>query len=256
MSRIYFHSEHGEAEVYGPERHMAGHICMTLLTAALGADTDGFFGEEPHPLAKLLPDDCYLHKDHGQRFMSAFRTWFRTAGEDERFKTPNGEGVSPFVASLNTAWVMGSDPVKLMARLHGQCEMHAYVEGPNRAWLAEIIERGRAAGIMRAKMGWESVVELLRSRDDGPVVTSYSVTDSFPNRYVAAIPEAVDPADVEGDRWYDLPASTRWAYAVEGLRAGKAGSGLEMKPGDWDSFYFDNGINGFQLREWVSPVEG
>jgi hypothetical protein len=252
VSRIYFHSLQEDAEVLGPERHMAGHICMDLLTVAIGADSDGWYSEEPHPLAKLVPDGHYLHGYRGAQFGSSFRTWFRVAGEGDRFKTPGGEGVSPFICALNTAWVMGSDPVKLMARLHGQCEIHAYVEGPNRAWLADIIERGREVGIMRAEMGWESVIELLRARDDGPVVTSYSVCDQFPNRHVAALPEAVDPADPDGDRWYDLPAAARWASAVEGLRAGNAGRGLEMKPDNWADYSFGDGVNGFQLRELVS----
>jgi hypothetical protein len=255
MSRIYFHSLQEDAEVYGPERHMAGHICMDLLSVALGADGDTWFSEEPNPLVKLVPDGHYLHGYRGAQFMSSFRTWFRVAGENERFKTPDGEGVSPFECALNTAAVMGSDPVKLMARLHGQCELHAYVEGPNRAWLAAIIERGRAVGIFRAEMGWESVIELLRARDDGPVVTSYSVCDQFPNRYVAAMPEATDPNDPENERFYSLPESAQWAYAVEGLRSGKAGRGLEMTPENWDSFYFGSGVNGFQLREWINKSE-
>ncbi|GAA4304598.1 hypothetical protein GCM10023178_11830 [Actinomadura luteofluorescens] len=37
--------------------------------------------------------------------------------------------------------------MRFLARLHAQCELHGYVEGPNRAWLADVIDQGPAAGV-------------------------------------------------------------------------------------------------------------
>jgi hypothetical protein len=139
-----------------------------------------------------------------------------------------------------------------MARLHGQCELHAYVEGANRAWLADIIERGRETDVLRPQMKWEQVAEFLRSRDDCPVVTSYSVCDQFPNRHVAGWVAPMSKYEDTGeeyedtDAWYDLPEAERWQRAMDGLRA--QGNGLELKPDNWNTFHFRDGVNGFQLR--------
>jgi hypothetical protein len=75
--------------------------------------------------------------------------------------------------ALNTALAMGSDPVRLATKLTGWD--HVYVEGPNREWLARVVEVGREAGCFRAGMGWQQVVAFLRERDDSPVYTWHSV---------------------------------------------------------------------------------
>jgi hypothetical protein len=172
------------------------------------------------------------------QFISAFSTFLSVGTE------PFGliAKATPFDAALNTACAIGNDQVRLMARLHGQCEVHAFVVGQNRAWLAAIIRRGRETGVFRADQGWESVAELLASRDDCPVVTSYSVTRQFPNPEIAGW---VDDEDGEG--FYRLSDAERWRRALEGLTA--AGGGLEMKPEDWSQFYFGDGVNGFHIAE-------
>ena len=62
-------------------------------------------------------------------------------------------------------------------------------------------------------MGWEGAIELLRSTDQGEVVTSYSVCDQFPNVYIADWED-----DNHGDDWYDLPHEERWSMAIVKLR--------------------------------------
>jgi len=87
-----------------------------------------------------------------------------------------------------------------------------------------IIEDGRESAILRPDQGWESVVAFLRQRTDEPVVTYYSVTDSFPNRYIA---DGVGDDGAEGS-WYDLLKEEKWRTTMEGLR--RTGAGLEMRP--------------------------
>jgi hypothetical protein len=133
----------------------------------------------------------------------------------------NGELLSNLSLVLNTVLVVGNDPLCLYARLHGQCEIHAYVEGPNRTWLANVIRDGLEYGVYRPEAGWESVVTLLRNREDEPVVTSYSICESFPNRDVADwVPpgEANEDDDAHEDAWYDLDADERWRLAMTALR--------------------------------------
>jgi hypothetical protein len=182
--------------------------------------------------------------------------------------------------ALNTALVAGSPAIQLAAKLDSWCESHAWVDGPDRAWLADIIDDGLRAGIFRrgfwfpsevrgpkdnwSDQGWGEVLELLRSRDDEPVVTSYSVCESFPNAGVAgwkpppmpagwrpgwAATDGIHeweamPADEQrdyyretaGDGWYDLPDEEQWARALAGLKANSPW--LQLTPESLGEQYF------------------
>ena len=193
-----------------------------------------------------------------------------------------GRRIALFDLMLNTAARVGSDAVKLAARLHGQCELHAWVDGPDRKWLAEIIASGREAGVFRDvnaitgyaekfpaddSLDWEGVIALLKWRDDEPVVTSYSVCDSFMSTACAEwegpppsrLPKpswltsdtwdpANDPEDAEYGRqeaWDQLPTAVKWRVGMRWLRARKGG--LQLKPDDWGSFYFGHGLSALDL---------
>lgn len=243
MSAIYFHSEHGTERVSGRERAAMGVLCQKLLVVAMGADDEYELSSQPSPLRHLLPPDLYVSQigpdvNNGREFMRSLRTWLHVGHGEIGTK----ERTDPFTAALNTACRMGGDALKLVARLHGQCEVHAYVEGTHRVWLADIIEGARELRVLRDGMGWEAVIALLRGREDGAVVTSYSVCQQFPNSNVAGWKD-----DEDGDGFWKLPDSQRWALAIEGLRS--SGGGLEMTPDNWDEFYFGEGVDGFRLRD-------
>lgn len=230
MGKVYFHSPSGEVLLRGSERHHAGHIVNELACAAISLDC------VDDPILHLLPPDCYLRNgERGHHFKEDFRTWMLVGEKD--FHLPGGKRVSTFIVSLNTALVMGSRPVKLLARLHGQCEIHTWVDGQNRAWLAGIIEEGRKSGIFRADQGWEEVVEFLRQRDDEAVVTSYSVCEQFPTT-----PESWEYREAEEDyfgpdgrAWYDMSREEQWKVSMDELRERQA---LELEPESFDDFWF------------------
>lgn len=249
MSRIYFHSEHGEGEVYGAERAYMGSLCGDLFVMSLGIDHDHDSPHSPSPLRRILNPGHYAATLNytGRQFAQTLSTALHV-GMDGPVLIVDGKPIDTFAAALNTAYVMGSDAVKLAARLHGQCELHAYVEGPNRAWLAGIIERGLETAVLRPSMKWEEVAAFLRSRDDCPVVTSYSVCEQFPNARAAGWEPPVDEesGEPDWDAWDDIAQAERWQLAMQGLREG--GAGLELKPDNWQTFYFGDGANGFQLR--------
>jgi hypothetical protein len=159
-----------------------------------------------------------------RQLVSALQTSLRVQGLDlevagVKLRTAN--------IDLNTALIAGSDPVALAAKIHGWCESHCWIEGPDREWLAEIIDEGVENGLFRrgfwyadtpdgpkdkwSSQGWEEVLTLLRSRDDEPVVLSYSVSERFPNEYIAGW-------DGPEDSWYDLPDAEQWERALTGLR--------------------------------------
>ena len=150
----------------------------------------------------------------------------------------------------NTALRAGPDAVKLAARLHGHCEVHCWCEGGDRRWLAGIISEGRRPGGPLASgpgslIRWEPVKEFLCSRDDEPVVLSWSNGGEFPDDYYAEAgwepPSDGDPADA----WLDLPDEDRWRIAMRILRDRRPG--LRIEPGTWNDFAFGHGLSAVDI---------
>jgi hypothetical protein len=258
MSRIYFHSEHGsdDAELRGSERAYMGHICSGLLLQAINLHDEYIRDDGQHWLTSLFPAGHYVRGYRGAYQLQNMRTAI-SVGFDLSFTLPDGRRAGPFTLALNTALRVGSDPIKLMARLHGQCEVHAWVDGPNRAWLADIIDQGRAINLYRADAGWESVAAFLRERDECPVVTSYSVCDGFPNRLAGRDGGWLPAGDDEnGDEWYSLDDAERWRFALAGLKAKDEGCtyGLEMRPDNWAAYYVGSGVSGYDLATLASEL--
>ena len=164
----------------------------------------------------------YLHQTDPlqPRWMDAFRTTLSHG--DIELLAYQGQLVPSFDLQLNTVLAVGNDPLCLFAKLHAQCEIYAWVEGEHRSWMADVIEQGQQCGLYRSGAGWDDVVKLLRLSSNGSVVTSYSVTDSFPNSYVAnwQAPAGED-GEPDDDAWYELPDGERWDLAMSGLRASR-----------------------------------
>jgi hypothetical protein len=235
MSRIYFHTQHeGEAELLGSERAhmgvMVSHLAASFLPefsdpevfAAMTPEAQRTYATDTYPNG-VKADPVTLEK-HGPLLNKDYLRSSFSVGLERCLFQREGTPLETFSLQLNTALALGSDPLCLFARLHAQCEIHAWVEGPDRAWLADVIQQGLDAGLCRDGMGWDKVQELLRSGSEHPVVTSYSVTDGFPNQYVAGW---VGPRDDEGetlneDAWYDDNTDDeRWDLAMAGLRQQK-----------------------------------
>lgn len=259
MSRIYFHSETNESEVRGSERAYAAHLCNEMFLTAIGIseyDTP----EHPHVLRKIVAPNHYSLRKQGKRFEESLRIAL-SVNAFAPVLIVNSNPVDVFSAQLNTALIMGSDEIKLGARLNGQCEIHAYIEGKNRGWFANLIDSGRAIGILRSDVGWESVMAHLRERDDEPIVTSYSVCDQFPNAGASGWkPTRIyEDGEADWDEYYDIPDAERWAMGMKALRSSPL---MEMKPDNWNSYFFGDGATGFtllakaiELSKTSTPVE-
>lgn len=258
VSRIYFHAEDADAEVRGAERAHCGVLVSDIFLMALHikypSDVDRYL--------PFLPPDCYVRTAHDHHRTASLSAWL-TVGSSPL--TVDGEQWDTFRLALNTAVACGG-PLRLAAYIHGQCEIHGWVDGHNRSWLADQIEEARAANIFRSDMGWESVVTLLRSSDEGPVVTSYSVCDGFPNPGICKdaglwapgpghqgvyseetypdYPDSWGKPWWDGDEWYELPDDERWSMGVRALRV----SAPEWSPSGWGRL-FGNGKSGWDLAE-------
>lgn len=302
MSRVYFHTQHATAELRGSERAHLGSL-VNDLTAGFLRST---YSQDVEQLLALVKPGHWLHRVD-RKAPGWLRPWAEsftmalTGSLSGEFLQWKGRDIDPFSVCLNTALRYGSDPVRLAARIHGQCEIHAWVDGKNRAWLADLMQQGLDEQVYRAGIwyvdracegspakqpdrkwsdqGWGEVMALLRSRDDGPVVMSYSVCDSFPNRLAARwelppMPEGWLPsymASDEGraewerdyptreereeryrqdpdDLWYSLPDGERWRLGMEGLRA--TDGGLEVSPDEFGRYYFTSGLT---LPDLLAP---
>lgn len=233
MSRVTFTTKNqGSAELLGSERAWASCFCMDLVRGQIR-------GFNVADFVKMFPAGHYLHsiRQDPYRLSEAVRT--AIAAGDDTLTLPDGRTTTGFLASLNTAIVVGNDVVRLMARLHGQCEVHGWVAGKNRKWLSDIIADGCRVGLLREEEGWEAVVDLLRLSDEGDVVTSYSVCDSFPNPSLAGI-EYDEEADNEPwEEFSSLSADERWDRSFASIKS--VGS-LEWRPDDWASIRFGQGV--------------
>lgn len=254
MSSIYFHSPHGEAKVRGAERahlgvetHKAsirlllGQVSTMKLRASLDPRSMAYRAVQPYGV--------------NERMLSLA---LGTFGDEDAFIV-DGKPVDHWQVLLNTLIERGPDSMRLAARIDAQCEIHCYVEGPDRAWLADLIGKGRREGLFRADMGWESVIELLTSLDDEPVVLSYSVTDQFPNswRSTWVAPNAGKEWESEDDEraareeddaaWYALPESEKWRMGLEWLRTEGAEKGLRLDPDEWAGYRFGHCLTAADL---------
>lgn len=271
MSYIAFNTaKHDRVLLRGPERaHMSAIIaaCMELAVRELTPQLIVERGNPGHYVTaaarKLIAGgDDYIGR---KRFDETLSTYVRVGdivGSDDKL-FPD---VDLFTASLNTAIALGSNPVKLAARIHGQCEIHLWFAAADAPFIADIMAQGLAIGIYRAGMGWDQVIELLRRPDVGDVVLSYSVTDSFPDSYNAVDDRLSTPidwtdskgwdsvtrdaADAESEAreqaWENMSRDEQWEAAMRGLRA--KGGGLQMVAHDFvEGFHFDDGRNGFTM---------
>ena len=236
MSYIAFHSPTKTLEIGGLERAYAGCLARDLMCSVL-------------PVAYCNMHPAFWEKVFGHVLRKKDRenefTLRAYLNGDKDFLI-EGKFISTFSVALNTMYRMGNSAMKLLARLHGQCEVHCWVDGKNRAWLADIIERGRKDRILRERYSehytsWEELAEFLRSNDSEPVVTSYSVCRFFPNHKIAQWTDNED-----GDAFYSLSYTQQWDLAMQKLREEPT---LELTPDNWDTYHFSSGVSAFDIME-------
>lgn len=217
MSRFYFHTKTHDVSIGGSERCHFKWLCTQLF--------DAWLGDSLHPsvlqrFRKMLRPDHYASRavydrDCEQRLKIALH------GDDPYVLEWNGHPINLSHLRWNTALALGSNPVKLAARLHAQCEIHAWVAGSNREWLACIIEEGLHSGIFRTPLRqppyeWIDVVTLLREDAQEAVITSSSYTAQF-----SSMPRTPPPL-------------------------------LELRPDNWSTYRIGTGITGMDLtaEDW------
>jgi hypothetical protein len=231
MSRIYFHTRNDEAAVYGSERAWMGNIASKITYGIMEQLTDN------RNILRYIAKDCWIH-DNQSDIKHALKI-ILSVGENKYPFVLGNDSITPFELCLNTAIVSGSDPIKMCARIHGQCEIHCYIVRDDFDWFSNIIKNGIQSMIFRKNQDWESVLSLIEKTEENEIVLSYSVCDGFPNRYVAGWKD-----DCDGDSWYDLPASEQWDLGIKELLKNEM---LRISPNNWNEYYFGNGLTAFDF---------
>ncbi len=252
MSNISFYNMHRQeaARVSGAERNHAWRLCADMFIASLDLHIISLSGDRS--IFQCVDEKTLGDLRATKTITEAIDLLALRIRIDEVVFSYNDGGIvltqNATASALNTALEIGSDPIKLLARLHGQCEQHLFVEDKNRDWLGEIIQRGMSANIMRHSMGWDDVITLLMTRHlyPGPVVISYSGTAGFPD---SEIIESIGDSEEESEAFYALSDNEQWRLSMDALRKRQW---LELKPENWNEFLFDYGITGFKLRSTVS----
>lgn len=227
MSRIYFHfDDEDSVEILGPERAHFGIMSEDFAKGILGLAPG--YGYGSNLIEKLAP---FINPNHPLTDIPP-RTaeWDRTLstalnlfGRDEVFAW-KGHAFPAIDLVANTVLAVGSDPMRLGVKINLLCEVHGYVMGYHRGWLADLIEEGYEEGLYRKgywradnkhamdelagiditqeamvfkSMGWPELITKLREGRSGPVVMSFSVTEGFPNENAAGWmppwPKGVEP---------------------------------------------------------------
>jgi hypothetical protein len=165
-----------------------------------------------------------------------------------------GEGGNslPTADDLNACLRVGTDAAILAARLTGQVELVLWVDGPNRAWLANIIEQASgpaqalANSCLRPEAGWPMVVHHLQQSAEHPLFIWATGGRPFPN------PEGwLGSADEwQGlgleQQWFHTEATLRQESAQEDATSYLAGHptlvaapfSRELRPSNWSIFHF------------------
>lgn len=261
MSRVSFHTKTKTAEIGGAERGWWGHLCWRMTSGVLDI-ADNVDDEIARRLWSLVPEQHYLKATppRGRVPAHLLLTAIHVGhGRDSAIRY-KGHDVDTFGLQLNTALAAGSDAVKLAARLHGSCEIHCWVDGHNREWLASIIERGVSDGVLRKNfphsnhVGYEDVLRLLRHPEHpGPIATSYSVSESFPGVHL------IEPGatDERREQLYEMPTGERWDLSMAAIRAQRGRVGAELCPETWDGFRFTHKLSAFDLiaSDWEQRLD-
>jgi hypothetical protein len=255
VSRIYFHTRTGTVAVLGNERAYLSRLIDDyglaivdgrFLRRASGWLTIDLYGKQPN--------DYSLDSDLESTAKLAFGSMLSS-----KSLAYQGTTLDPWILTLNTVMRAGSPALQFATRIHAQCEMQGYIEGPDRAVIADIVEAGIAAGIYRRtypdgrEPGWAKLVSMLRDDDTEPVVMSSSHGDQFPSPYIdmPPLPEGAESwrdfteeqsaergaaqVDLE-TAWEDLNDDQRWDQGVAGLRA-RPGF-LRINPAEHDTYHY------------------
>jgi hypothetical protein len=269
MSRLYFTSPDAETQVSGSEREQMRAVARSVGIGPLVDALNAWDYDKGKPSNKHLNQaNRYVWIGPPRRLEGGppYEHWLRTILSWHNEAVPtlihDGKPTHHCEVVANTAILLGSDELRLLVRLANQSDIHCFVEGPDRAWMADLLVRACEAGMLRRGFskrwadsgGWDAVVELLRADDREPVVCHYSGTDSFPNpdattwqpsEDVNCGEDGCEDGCVHREGWYELTHAQQWEMGLEYIRSSPAL--LRLDPAYWADFRFGDGLTAFDF---------
>lgn len=215
MSSIAFESKQGEVAVGGRERARMGGLIddLSWVMHSRGITRERF--------------DLRAEYDDKLRWLYSGRM--------------GSEGQDTFSERLGWVCLIGSDVMRLLCHIHGQCELNGWVHPDDGEWFAGLVEQGLEQGLLgpdeRNHYGtWAQVAELARASTT-PLISSYSVTDSWPNPALIAQerPDLWTPAEGAHpwDAWEDLSEADQDRIGDAALES----CAPRWHPGEWGTHW-------------------
>jgi hypothetical protein len=211
MSYILFADSRREVKVSGRERALLGQYANDFPFAFI----------RPENLRHLPVDPARFGA--GEHDLAWSRRFMNAWGYSPSAFQYEGDAIDTLNVGVNTMTAVGGPLLGVVAWIHGQCEVHGYIEGEYRDWLADQLDQGVRAGLLREHPdahydGWGQVAAMLRGGRTEPVVMSYSVCDTFPEP-----PSNLD--EEQQDAWYNIDPDERWIDGLTRLRGGEGNVG-------------------------------
>lgn len=180
-------------------------------------------GRERARMGLLIEDLAWLMHSRGKNSMLS-------PLEASRAKLEYRYGLdenTAFSERLGWACLIGNDQMKLIAHIHGQCEIHGWVHPDDGEWFADLVERAVADGLLGSDGreggvngygSWQDVADLAR-RSITPLVSAYSVCEYWPERGLISQyrPDLWTYDEENPDAWYDLSEEERQRIGDEAL---------------------------------------
>lgn len=240
---IHFYTEHGHpSSLVVDSDHMS--FALSFLSMVLRVDQCACeTARNPSPIRRVIhasfPDAPFADLPALVRMRLAQNALVEY---DENVTAPAHE------LALNTVMSSCGGALRLQARLMAQCHQYCFIEGGDRAWVADIIEEGVRDAVLRPNNGWGRLMRLLRRNNDSPVVASNHAP--FPNSTIAGLQD-----DVEA--WASLDYSQQWSRSMANLRRlnDEYGKCLDIQPRQWGSVLFGSGATGFHVRAYMDLVD-
>lgn len=241
MSSLNFLTRAGDASVSGRERIKFNGLLHDLAWRTVERECDPRETLGPSLLRQAVRLPGWVSVNKGNLFAQTAKLYLDTGHDDADVvllpDAPQTPAASVLDVHVNTVIAGYPDPVALAVRLAAQCQVNAWVDGPDRKWLADLIHKGRHTmwpaeavnpdvgglplfndgwSVNGTYDGWPGVVKMLRSDDTGAVVLTSSATDGFPSQ-VWAGREGQDREEFH--RWWkDADPGQRWDASEVGLR--------------------------------------
>lgn len=238
MSRIYFHFDDGSnAEIYGSERAYMGILINGLAFPCFGVSK---YGVGDDPILDMMPG---FTRGSDIRIEDNVAMWLTSIMGENAFLLPDGDKASTWQVILNTVYAIGQPMLRLLVRLHAQCEIHCYALDEDLEGVRGAVAAGIESGLYRKGQGWEELLpKLVR-----PFACSYSVCSQFPN---------AENLDIDGDRkhdeWLELPFEDQWEQAWGALTKDDSKM-LRLKDLDKD-YGFGCRLTAFDIRRMADSA--